>query len=84
MKKPMLLALLLLSVAGLILATGCSSTEGRMNVVYVCPMHPDFVGMEGGKCSACGMPLERREVRAPNEDSGGGYQGGHDHGGHGH
>lgn len=82
MKKPMLVSALLLAVAGLFLATGCSSGAPRTQVMYACPMHPDVIGMEGAKCSTCGMPLERREVRAPNEDGGGGSQG-HDHSGHG-
>ena len=85
MKKPMLLGLLLLAVAGLFLATGCSSGGPRTQVIYVCPMHPNITGMEGAKCSACGMPLEGREVRAATEGSGGGAApAAHDHSGHGH
>lgn len=80
--KTMLMAVLLLAVAGLYLATGCSSGGERAQVVYVCPMHPNVAGMEGARCSTCGMPLERREVRAPNENSGGGG-GGHSGSGHG-
>ena len=87
MKKTMLVGVLLLTVAGLFLATGCSSDGPRTQVIYVCPMHTNITGMEGAKCSACGMPLERKEVRAPTESregaspspSSGGHGG---HGGH--
>lgn len=29
--------------------------------VYICPMHPDVVSNERGKCPKCGMNLEPRE-----------------------
>ncbi len=86
MKKTMLLAVLMLTVAGLFLATGCSSGGDRTQVVYVCPMHPNITGMEGGKCSTCGMAFERREVRAATEgrSGGGGAPPSSGHSGHGH
>lgn len=28
--------------------------------VYVCPMHPDVTATAAGKCSKCGMALEKR------------------------
>jgi hypothetical protein len=28
--------------------------------VYVCPMHPDVTAAAAGKCSKCGMALEKR------------------------
>ncbi len=83
MKTPVVVFSLLLTVAGLFLATGCSSEGHRTQVVYTCPMHPNVIGVEGAKCSSCGMPLERREVRAANEDRGGAPPA-HDHSSHGH
>jgi Cu(I)/Ag(I) efflux system membrane fusion protein len=46
---------------------------------YICPMHPEVVRDGPGKCTVCGMDLERvpdlRPVRPPTK-------GGHDHGDH--
>ncbi len=85
MKRTMLACALLLTAAGLFLATGCSGEAPRTQVVYTCPMHPNVIGMEGAKCSSCGMPLDRREVRAANEERGGsGAAPAHDHSSHGH
>ena len=29
-------------------------------VVYTCPMHPEVVGVKGGKCPKCGMDLVKK------------------------
>lgn len=85
MKKTMLACVALLAVAGFFLATGCRSEDARTHVVYTCPMHPNVIGMEGAKCSSCGMPLERKVVRGGGEDKGGdGASPAHDHSSHGH
>lgn len=31
--------------------------------VYACPMHPDVTATAAGKCSKCGMALEKRSKR---------------------
>jgi uncharacterized membrane protein YraQ (UPF0718 family) len=37
-----------------------SMEEGSDEAAYVCPMHPDVVSGEPGRCPKCGMPLELR------------------------
>ncbi|MGB7062795.1 MAG: heavy metal-binding domain-containing protein [Candidatus Zixiibacteriota bacterium] len=36
---------------------------------YFCPMHPEEISGEAGKCSKCGMKLEMRTVQMPPEES---------------
>ncbi|MDQ3858483.1 MAG: multicopper oxidase family protein [Actinomycetota bacterium] len=38
--------------------------EGTGAVVYACPMHPDVVEQEPGRCPKCGMKLLAREAAA--------------------
>jgi hypothetical protein len=33
--------------------------ENENAVAYACPMHPDVTSSKPGKCSKCGMPLEK-------------------------
>lgn len=33
--------------------------------VYVCPMHPEETATKAGKCTKCGMALEKKAVKAP-------------------
>ena len=60
-----------LSVFGLTLFTACNSNETNQNateqtetkqevagVTYTCPMHPEVISNEPGKCPKCGMNLE--------------------------
>jgi hypothetical protein len=32
-------------------------------IVYTCPMHPDETSNKSGKCSKCGMDLEKTKVQ---------------------
>jgi FtsP/CotA-like multicopper oxidase with cupredoxin domain len=63
------------------------ATEGA--TTYVCPMHPDVVSEEPGKCPKCGMKLVPAHLvsQSGHEHHGHGGHGGHEghgHGGHGH
>ena len=33
----------------------------EMSMIYACPMHPDVTSDKAGKCSKCGMELEKKE-----------------------
>jgi Cu(I)/Ag(I) efflux system membrane fusion protein len=46
---------------------------------YICPMHPEVVQDQPGKCPVCGMPLERVPNLRPMTPPAGGHEG-HDHG----
>jgi len=61
-----------LSIFSLTLFTGCNSSETNQNtteqtetrqevagVTYTCPMHPEVISNEPGKCPKCGMNLEK-------------------------
>ena len=43
-----------------------ASTEADASTVWSCPMHPEVVGEESGRCSLCGMDLEER-AKSPEE-----------------
>jgi hypothetical protein len=30
--------------------------------IYICPMHPDITSKKPGKCSKCGMNLEKKMI----------------------
>jgi hypothetical protein len=36
------------------------NTVQQVAEVYVCPMHPEVTGSKAGKCSKCGMALEKK------------------------
>jgi hypothetical protein len=55
----------------IILFTGLLSSSCNRNIAqsretkqyyYSCPMHPEFIIYQPGKCFKCGMPLEKWEV----------------------
>ncbi len=35
-------------------------TKKNSAVIYTCPMHPEVVGVKGGKCPKCGMDLVKK------------------------
>jgi hypothetical protein len=37
-----------------------TGTTQQVTDTYVCPMHPDVTATAAGKCSKCGMALEKR------------------------
>ncbi|MFQ5515625.1 MAG: efflux RND transporter periplasmic adaptor subunit [Myxococcota bacterium] len=39
------------------------SAESEPPTLYACPMHPDEISTEPGRCSLCGMDLEERGAR---------------------
>jgi hypothetical protein len=39
--------------------------EHEATATHACPMHPDVVSKEPGKCPICGMPLELRKAGRP-------------------
>ncbi len=65
MKPPEMLSVLLLSAlclgAALTGCSGSSSPTGQATQAtakkYTCPMHPDVVSDQPGKCPKCGMTL---------------------------
>jgi len=74
-----------LSIFGLTLFTACNSGETKENateqtetkqevagVTYTCPMHPEVISAEPGKCPKCGMNLE--EVKAEKHEDHAGEQ----------
>ncbi len=36
------------------------ATKKESAAIYTCPMHPEVVGVEGGKCPKCGMDLVKK------------------------
>ena len=36
------------------------ATKKESAVIYTCPMHPEVVGVKGGKCPKCGMDLVKK------------------------
>ncbi len=44
--------------------TDAGQNHQHKAVSYVCPMHPDEVSHEPGKCSQCGMFLVKQEQEA--------------------
>jgi hypothetical protein len=46
-----------------------SIANDSTNAHYICPMHPDVVSNEPGKCSKCGMDLEKRDEGSIQADS---------------
>ncbi|MFC6997053.1 heavy metal-binding domain-containing protein [Rufibacter roseus] len=69
---------------GLTLFTACNSggteqnattteqagtTEQVAGVTYTCPMHPEVVSNEPGKCPKCGMFLEKVEAGASQDST---------------
>ncbi len=36
-----------------------AATEAEPSELFACPMHPDEIGLEAGRCTVCGMDLER-------------------------
>jgi len=54
-------------IVAILSLTGCASHSNQtvkdsqhsdsMNMAYMCPMHPDVVSTQPGKCSKCGMML---------------------------
>ncbi len=55
-----------------------------VEVVFVCPMHPDVVREEPGSCPKCGMKLVPKSVLASAGEHGHEYPVGHGHRGHEH
>lgn len=41
--------------------SGASPPSTAVNVVYVCPMHPEIRQASPGKCLKCDMELERQQ-----------------------
>lgn len=42
-------------------AAAVASTESDASTIWSCPMHPEFIAEQFGRCSICGMDLEKRE-----------------------
>ncbi len=50
---------------------------------YSCPMHPDFISYQPGKCAKCGMTMEQWDLdNMPRKKSGGSSNGNSGIGGH--
>ncbi|WP_066833996.1 heavy metal-binding domain-containing protein [Rufibacter ruber] len=75
-----------LSILGLTLFSACDSGETKQNtteqtetkqavagVTYTCPMHPEVVSDEPGKCPKCGMFLEEAKA-GEQQDTTAGHQ----------
>jgi rubrerythrin len=68
-------------------AGGSEAAEPRPETLFSCPMHPDVVAAEPGRCPVCGMDLEERrgspdELRSLHGDPRHAPEGAHDHGEH--
>ncbi|MFB3852376.1 MAG: efflux RND transporter periplasmic adaptor subunit [Vicinamibacterales bacterium] len=46
---------------------GCGGEDGVSQILYHCPMHPDYVSDKPGDCPICGMRLVPLEKRGPSE-----------------
>lgn len=55
-----------------------ASTAEPAAVTYTCPMHPEVVRSEPGRCPKCGMALVPREPAEPDTDGTGREHHGHD------
>jgi len=66
-----------LAIFGLSLFTACNSSSEKQTtteqtevkqevagITYTCPMHPEVVSDEPGKCPKCGMNLEEKKAGA--------------------
>ncbi len=38
----------------------CTDKMKKMSAMYACPMHPEVTSAKPGKCSKCGMALEKK------------------------
>lgn len=45
-------------------ASASPSPSPAAEVVYVCPMHPEVIAKQPGKCPKCGMFLEKKAPAA--------------------
>ncbi|HEX6789756.1 MAG TPA: efflux RND transporter periplasmic adaptor subunit, partial [Candidatus Krumholzibacteria bacterium] len=71
MKTPRVLVWLLVAAlaVGVALASGCAKKKAAdeagegVVVKYTCPMHPEIIRDEPGKCPICGMDLVKKEIQ---------------------
>ena len=42
--------------------SGASEVSNERPTVFSCPMHPEIIAAEPGRCSVCGMDLEERDA----------------------
>lgn len=63
------LLILTLCVVPLPIFSQSNSTKTQVvdSIVYTCPMHPDVVSNEPGKCPKCGMDLVQKPSSEPSE-----------------
>lgn len=65
MKKAFLILVFTVSIASFFSAcsgTNNNSNEQTVKVEYTCPMHPEVIKAEPGKCPKCGMDLVEKKV----------------------
>ena len=64
MKNYLFLTFLLLATSTALYAqTGKTKTDSTKQQTYTCPMHPEVISHQPGKCPKCGMTLE--QVKKP-------------------
>ncbi len=76
MKKSLIYSMIL--IGGLLLTAALTNAQEpeadkpateEQQVMYTCPMHPEVVQAEPGKCPKCGMDLVMKEKKCEKKDT---------------